>query len=57
MELHRKNYLSPRGLRKIMGKRQRLLVYLSKKSRVRYRYKELISQSQLDWMRAKNSLI
>nr|QAY81200.1 ribosomal protein S15 [Asteropyrum cavaleriei] len=41
MELHRKNYLSPRGLHKIMGKRQRLLVYLSKKSRVRYRYKEL----------------
>nr|YP_009906231.1 ribosomal protein S15 [Delphinium grandiflorum]QLH90185.1 ribosomal protein S15 [Delphinium grandiflorum] len=42
LELHRKDYLSQRGLRKILGKRQRLLVYLSKKNRVRY--KELISQ-------------
>nr|YP_009356837.1 ribosomal protein S15 [Aethionema arabicum]AQV11000.1 ribosomal protein S15 [Aethionema arabicum] len=40
LELHRKDYLSQRGLRKILGKRQRLLVYLSKKNRVRY--KELI---------------
>nr|QWC55190.1 ribosomal protein S15 [Bongardia chrysogonum] len=42
LELHRKDHLSQRGLRKILGKRQRLLVYLSKKNRVRY--KELISQ-------------
>ena len=42
LELHRKDYLSQRGLRKILGKRQRLLVYLSKKNRVRY--KELIGQ-------------
>lgn len=42
LELHRKDYSSQRGLRKILGKRQRLLSYLSKKSRIRY--KELISQ-------------
>nr|YP_740708.1 ribosomal protein S15 [Nandina domestica]Q09FQ3.1 RecName: Full=Small ribosomal subunit protein uS15c; AltName: Full=30S ribosomal protein S15, chloroplastic [Nandina domestica]ABI49922.1 ribosomal protein S15 [Nandina domestica] len=42
LELHRKDFLSQRGLRKILGKRQRLLAYLSKKNRVRY--KELISQ-------------
>nr|YP_009460131.1 ribosomal protein S15 [Tapiscia sinensis]AUT81270.1 ribosomal protein S15 [Tapiscia sinensis]QOH91784.1 ribosomal protein S15 [Tapiscia sinensis]UQK92803.1 ribosomal protein S15 [Tapiscia sinensis] len=42
LELHRKDYLSQRGLRKILGKRQRLLSYLSKKNRVRY--KKLISQ-------------
>nr|QXO08768.1 ribosomal protein S15 [Epimedium chlorandrum] len=42
LELHRKDYLSQRGLRQILGKRQRLLSYLSKKNRVRY--KELISQ-------------
>ncbi|YP_004327718.1 ribosomal protein S15 (chloroplast) [Hevea brasiliensis] len=40
LELHRKDYLSQRGLRKILGKRQRLLSYLAKKNRVRY--KELI---------------
>nr|YP_009696896.1 ribosomal protein S15 [Cornus oblonga]QEJ83877.1 ribosomal protein S15 [Cornus oblonga] len=42
LELHKKDYLSQRGLRKILGKRQRLLAYLSKKNRVRY--KELIRQ-------------
>nr|YP_009698167.1 ribosomal protein S15 [Alangium kurzii]QEJ85233.1 ribosomal protein S15 [Alangium kurzii]WKV25734.1 ribosomal protein S15 [Alangium kurzii] len=42
LELHKKDYLSQRGLRKILGKRQRLLDYLSKKNRVRY--KELISR-------------
>ena len=41
-ELHKKDYLSQRGLRKILGKRQRLLAYLSKKNRARY--KELIGQ-------------
>ncbi|YP_005089631.1 ribosomal protein S15 (chloroplast) [Silene latifolia] len=42
LELHKKDYSSQRGLRKILGKRQRLLVYLSKKNRVRY--KELIGE-------------
>nr|YP_010383576.1 ribosomal protein S15 [Cleidiocarpon cavaleriei]UEQ13154.1 ribosomal protein S15 [Cleidiocarpon cavaleriei] len=42
LELHRKDYLSQRGLRKILGKRQRLLSYLAKKNKVRY--KELISR-------------
>nr|YP_010313460.1 ribosomal protein S15 [Cynoglossum amabile]UNA61839.1 ribosomal protein S15 [Cynoglossum amabile] len=42
LELHKKDYLSQRGLRKILGKRQRLLAYLSKINRVRY--KELIDQ-------------
>uniref|UniRef100_A0AAU6QCJ4 Small ribosomal subunit protein uS15c n=1 Tax=Komaroffia diversifolia TaxID=555468 RepID=A0AAU6QCJ4_9MAGN len=42
LKLHRKDYLSQRGLRKILGKRQRLLAYLSNKNRIRY--KELISQ-------------
>nr|YP_009767319.1 ribosomal protein S15 [Diptychandra aurantiaca]QIS97937.1 ribosomal protein S15 [Diptychandra aurantiaca] len=37
LELHRKDYLSQRGLRKILGKRQRLLSYLSKKNRIRYK--------------------
>nr|YP_010687961.1 ribosomal protein S15 [Pterodon emarginatus]YP_010688042.1 ribosomal protein S15 [Pterodon pubescens]WBR37394.1 ribosomal protein S15 [Pterodon emarginatus]WBR37476.1 ribosomal protein S15 [Pterodon pubescens] len=35
LELHRKDYLSQRALRKIMGKRQRLLSYLSKKNLIR----------------------
>nr|YP_010145351.1 ribosomal protein S15 [Aralia atropurpurea]QQN90937.1 ribosomal protein S15 [Aralia atropurpurea]QVH34477.1 ribosomal protein S15 [Aralia atropurpurea] len=42
LELHKKDYLSQRGLRQILGKRQRLLAYLSKKNRVRY--KELIGR-------------
>nr|YP_009558501.1 ribosomal protein S15 [Doona zeylanica]AZZ06598.1 ribosomal protein S15 [Doona zeylanica] len=42
LELHRKDYSSQRGLRKMLGKRQRLLSYLSKKSQVRY--KKLISE-------------
>nr|YP_010758722.1 ribosomal protein S15 [Caragana tibetica]WEW73263.1 ribosomal protein S15 [Caragana tibetica]WFG49667.1 ribosomal protein S15 [Caragana tibetica] len=41
-ELHRKDYSSQRGLRKILGKRQRLLSYLAKKDRIRY--KKLINQ-------------
>ncbi|CAN6487443.1 unnamed protein product [Victoria cruziana] len=32
LELYRRDYLSQRGLRKILGKCQRLLVYLSKKN-------------------------
>uniref|UniRef100_UPI0030E52395 ribosomal protein S15 n=1 Tax=Galopina circaeoides TaxID=120130 RepID=UPI0030E52395 len=42
LELHKKDYLSQRGLRKILGKRQRLLAYLAKKNTVRY--KQLIGQ-------------
>ena len=42
LESHRKDYLSQRGLRKILGKRQRLLSYLSKKNGIRY--KELINR-------------
>nr|YP_010277751.1 ribosomal protein S15 [Viola kunawurensis]UHY94277.1 ribosomal protein S15 [Viola kunawurensis] len=42
LKLHRKDYLSQRGLRKLLGKRQRLLSYLAKKNRVRY--KELIGR-------------
>ena len=42
LELHKKDYSSQRGLRKILGQRQRLLAYLSKKNRIRY--KELIGQ-------------
>nr|QUQ06977.1 ribosomal protein S15 [Sauvagesia rhodoleuca] len=41
-EFHRKDYLSQRGLRKILGKRQRLLSYLAKQNRVHY--KELINR-------------
>nr|QXV93346.1 ribosomal protein S15 [Anthoshorea henryana] len=50
LQLHRKDYLSQRGLRKMLGKRQRLLSYLSKKSEVRY--KKLISE--LDIRESKN---
>nr|YP_009343920.1 30S ribosomal protein S15 [Paris quadrifolia]APS88244.1 30S ribosomal protein S15 [Paris quadrifolia] len=42
LEVHKKDFLSQRGLRRILGKRQRLLAYLSNKNRVRY--KKLISQ-------------
>nr|AKZ30412.1 ribosomal protein S15 [Goodenia pinifolia] len=41
-ELHKRDYLSERGLRKILIKRERLLDYLSKKNRVRY--KELVAE-------------
>lgn len=42
LELHKKDFSSQRGLRIILGKRQRLLVYLSKKNQIRY--KKLIGQ-------------
>nr|YP_009569908.1 ribosomal protein S15 [Microtea debilis]QBC68158.1 ribosomal protein S15 [Microtea debilis]QBE86538.1 ribosomal protein S15 [Microtea debilis] len=42
LELHKKDYSSQRGLRKILGKRQRLLAYLLNKNKIRY--KKLISQ-------------
>nr|ABA98782.1 ribosomal protein S15 containing protein [Oryza sativa Japonica Group] len=41
LELHKKDFSSERGLRRLLGKRQRLLAYLAKKNRVRY--KKLIS--------------
>nr|WID86788.1 ribosomal protein S15 [Passiflora tripartita var. mollissima] len=41
-QLHRKDYLSQRGLRKILEKRQRLLSYLAKKNPLCY--KKLISE-------------
>nr|QFQ35945.1 ribosomal protein S15 [Zabelia buddleioides] len=51
LELHKKDYLSQRGLRKILGKRQRLLAYLSKKNRIRY--KELIDQLNIRETKAR----
>nr|YP_010286935.1 ribosomal protein S15 [Hydrocharis morsus-ranae]UKT60991.1 ribosomal protein S15 [Hydrocharis morsus-ranae] len=42
LELHKKDFLSQRGLRIILGRRQRLLAYLANKNRVRY--KKLLSQ-------------
>nr|YP_009270795.1 ribosomal protein S15 [Perilla frutescens]YP_009270971.1 ribosomal protein S15 [Perilla frutescens var. hirtella]AMR74255.1 ribosomal protein S15 [Perilla frutescens var. acuta]AMR74343.1 ribosomal protein S15 [Perilla frutescens f. crispidiscolor]AMR74431.1 ribosomal protein S15 [Perilla frutescens var. crispa]AMR74607.1 ribosomal protein S15 [Perilla frutescens var. frutescens]AKJ77777.1 ribosomal protein S15 [Perilla frutescens] len=42
LELHKKDFSSQRGLRKILGKRQQLLTYLSKRNRERY--KELIDE-------------
>nr|YP_003933936.1 ribosomal protein S15 [Erodium texanum]ACH47306.1 ribosomal protein S15 [Erodium texanum]ADJ66335.1 ribosomal protein S15 [Erodium texanum] len=40
LKFHRKDYLSQRGLHKLLAKRERLLSYLSKKNFVGY--KELI---------------
>nr|YP_009368708.1 ribosomal protein S15 [Fargesia denudata]ARM20411.1 ribosomal protein S15 [Fargesia denudata] len=37
LELHKKDFSSERGLRRLLGKRQRLLAYLAKKNRVRYK--------------------
>nr|YP_009366570.1 ribosomal protein S15 [Mitragyna speciosa]ARJ62327.1 ribosomal protein S15 [Mitragyna speciosa] len=51
LESHKKDYLSQRGLRKILGKRQRLLAYLAKKNRVRY--KELIGQLSIRETKAR----
>nr|YP_009994408.1 ribosomal protein S15 [Cuscuta approximata]QNP08576.1 ribosomal protein S15 [Cuscuta approximata] len=45
LKLHKKDYLSQKGLRKILGKRQRLLAYLSKKNKLRY--KELIDKLEI----------
>nr|QXT46018.1 ribosomal protein S15 [Vanda coerulescens] len=42
LELHKRDFLSQRGLRIILGKRQRLLTYLLKKNKVRY--KKLMDQ-------------
>lgn len=37
LQLHKEDFSSQRGLRIILGKRQRLLAYLAKKNRVRYK--------------------
>ncbi|CAA7399383.1 unnamed protein product [Spirodela intermedia] len=50
LELHKKDFSSQRGIRIILGTRQRLLAYLSKKNRVSY--KKLIGQ--LDIREPKN---
>nr|YP_009748601.1 ribosomal protein S15 [Ponerorchis gracilis]QII90357.1 ribosomal protein S15 [Ponerorchis gracilis] len=50
LELHKRDFLSQRGLRIILGKRQRLLTYLSNKKKVRY--KKLMNQ--LDIREPKN---
>nr|YP_010262781.1 30S ribosomal protein S15 [Cymbidium qiubeiense]UIX52296.1 30S ribosomal protein S15 [Cymbidium qiubeiense]UML39637.1 30S ribosomal protein S15 [Cymbidium qiubeiense]UXW64631.1 30S ribosomal protein S15 [Cymbidium cyperifolium] len=42
LQLHKRDFLSQRGLRIILGKRQRLLTYLSKKNKMCY--KKLIDQ-------------
>nr|YP_010273653.1 ribosomal protein S15 [Dichondra micrantha]YP_010273665.1 ribosomal protein S15 [Dichondra micrantha]UKO32061.1 ribosomal protein S15 [Dichondra micrantha]UKO32073.1 ribosomal protein S15 [Dichondra micrantha]BDR61614.1 ribosomal protein S15 [Dichondra micrantha]BDR61626.1 ribosomal protein S15 [Dichondra micrantha] len=42
LKLHKKDYLSQKGLQKMLGKRQRLLAYLLKKNKVGY--KELIEK-------------
>nr|WAK84239.1 ribosomal protein S15 [Cypripedium plectrochilum] len=42
LEFHKRDFLSQRGLRRILGKRQRLLTYLSKTNKVRY--KKLVNQ-------------
>ena len=42
LKLHRKDYLSQRGLGQILAKQKRLLSYLSKKDGIRY--KKLINQ-------------
>nr|YP_009466299.1 ribosomal protein S15 [Genlisea aurea]AUN28353.1 ribosomal protein S15 [Genlisea aurea] len=46
LELHKKDSSSQRGLRKILGKRQRLLNYFSKKNKESYNQliRELASQ-------------
>nr|YP_009673703.1 ribosomal protein S15 [Cuscuta mexicana]QDF46454.1 ribosomal protein S15 [Cuscuta mexicana] len=36
LKFHKKDYLSQRGLRKMLGKRQRLLAYLLKSNRACY---------------------
>nr|YP_011034577.1 ribosomal protein S15 [Goeppertia makoyana]WRI58281.1 ribosomal protein S15 [Goeppertia makoyana] len=50
LKLHKRDFLSQRGLQKILGKRQRVLAYLSKKNRVSY--KKLIDR--LDIRETKN---
>lgn len=36
LKIHRKDYSSQRGLKKILGKRKRLLIYLLEKNPIKY---------------------
>nr|YP_001430152.1 ribosomal protein S15 [Cuscuta reflexa]A7M9B1.1 RecName: Full=Small ribosomal subunit protein uS15c; AltName: Full=30S ribosomal protein S15, plastid [Cuscuta reflexa]CAM98439.1 ribosomal protein S15 [Cuscuta reflexa] len=45
LKLHKKDFLSQKGLRKILGKRHRLLAYLSKKLKICY--KDLIEKLEI----------
>ena len=36
LKIHKKDYTSQRGLRKILGKRKRLLIYLLRQDLIRY---------------------
>nr|YP_009629099.1 ribosomal protein S15 [Thuja plicata]AQM39403.1 ribosomal protein S15 [Thuja standishii]ASO66707.1 ribosomal protein S15 [Thuja plicata]ATL15376.1 ribosomal protein S15 [Thuja standishii] len=49
LDLHGRDYSSQRGLLKIVGKRKRLLIYLLKKDRLRY--KRLIDQLDIRGLR------
>nr|YP_008965204.1 ribosomal protein S15 [Calocedrus formosana]YP_009026550.1 ribosomal protein S15 [Juniperus bermudiana]YP_009026632.1 ribosomal protein S15 [Juniperus monosperma]YP_009026714.1 ribosomal protein S15 [Juniperus scopulorum]YP_009026796.1 ribosomal protein S15 [Juniperus virginiana]YP_009117369.1 ribosomal protein S15 [Callitropsis nootkatensis]YP_009117615.1 ribosomal protein S15 [Callitropsis vietnamensis]YP_009475520.1 ribosomal protein S15 [Juniperus microsperma]YP_009525847.1 ribosomal len=49
LDLHGRDYSSQRGLWKIVGKRKRLLIYLFKKDRLRY--KRLIDQLDIRGLR------
>nr|AQM39486.1 ribosomal protein S15 [Thujopsis dolabrata] len=49
LDLHGRDYSSQRGLWKIVGKRKRLLIYLLKKDRLRY--KRLIDQLDIRGLR------
>nr|QYB21925.1 ribosomal protein S15 [Papuacedrus papuana] len=49
LNLHGRDYSSQRGLWKIVGKRKRLLIYLFKKDRLRY--KRLIDQLDIRGLR------
>nr|UDZ61297.1 ribosomal protein S15 [Sagittaria montevidensis] len=52
LELHKKDFSSQRGLRIILGKRQRLLAYLAKTNGVRYQ--KLISQLNIREQKTHN---
>ncbi len=38
LKIHKKDYASQRGLRQILGRRKRLLIYLLNKDPIRYEY-------------------
>lgn len=44
LQFHRKDYLSQRGLHKLLRKRERLLSYLLRSTKDIVRYKELINR-------------
>nr|YP_009113798.1 ribosomal protein S15 [Stangeria eriopus]AFR45444.1 ribosomal protein S15 [Stangeria eriopus]BAR93433.1 ribosomal protein S15 [Stangeria eriopus] len=51
LELHRRDYSSQRGLWQILGKRKRLLVYLSKRDILRY--DDLISKLSIRGLKTR----